>query len=221
MDPSAGEQLIHALLADPETFKARGDDYQLLQQYFAGLPLETLRPLLRSKEILVQQAAVYVASELGPDAGLLLDDVMLLLSSHDRFIRFHAMEVIAVCTQTQRFEDFAHVVQELESDDAVLRVLAMYLMSRVTASQLEGAHDRFAAGGTRAGKHHQGLATLLSADRVDPELVRSMIRDSDPLVRRYGAIAAKRAQRFAAILGELGESEDADLREFHRQVVAP
>src|SRR5262249_35041189 len=146
MDSSAGEQLIQALLADPETFTERGAAYQLVKEYFAGLPLETLRPLLRSEEILVQEAAVYVASELGHEASPLLDDVISLLTSNERVIRFHAMEVIAVCTKMQRFNDFAYVVQELESDDAVLRVLAMYLMSRVMDWQLEAARDRFEAG---------------------------------------------------------------------------
>lgn len=47
--------LIGELLADPAGFKERGRPYQLLEEYFAGLSVETLRPLLRHDDMLAKR----------------------------------------------------------------------------------------------------------------------------------------------------------------------
>ena len=82
MKPSAGaDQLIQELHADPRGFADGGRAYQLLQMYFKGAPLDTLRPPLRSEDFLIQREAVWVASELGIQAFPLLDDVLRLIDS--------------------------------------------------------------------------------------------------------------------------------------------
>jgi hypothetical protein len=54
-----GNPLIGELLADPAAFQERGRAYQLLEEYFAGLPVQTLRPLLQHTDTLVKYAAVW------------------------------------------------------------------------------------------------------------------------------------------------------------------
>lgn len=220
MKEQTGERLIRDLLADPQRFDADGRAYDLLQAYFAGFPLETLRPLLRSEAALVQRAAAFVASELGSQARSLVDDVIPLLSSGNRYLQYHAIEVLAVCSQAEHAGNFAHVVRALESDDDILRVLAMRLLSNADVAQLEAAHRRFETSDPRQQTHHHGLLSLVAGGRTRPGIVAAMIHDDDPLVRRYGAIAAKRLLReFPSLMMEVGASDDADLSQFYRSVV--
>jgi HEAT repeat protein len=220
MADARGEQLIRDLLADPRKFGDEGRAYGLLQAYFEGLPLETLHPLLRSDDSLVQRAAVFVASELGSQAKGLVDDVIPLLHSGDRYLQYHAMEVLAVCCEAERAKEFAHVAQALESDDDVLRALAMRLISSADVSQLEAARRIFETPDSHHQTHDHALATLAEGNRVDPAIIVAMIHNADPLVRRYGAIAAKRLIReFPNLMTELESIDDADLRNFYQGAI--
>jgi hypothetical protein len=127
MPPATGEQLIRELLTNPRVFSKDGRAYDLLQAYFAGLPLETLRPLLRDDDLLVRRAAAFVAEELGIQAQSLIDDILPLLASGDRYLQYHAMEALAVCSQGEQAAAFKHVARGLENDDDVLRFRAMEL----------------------------------------------------------------------------------------------
>ena len=56
---------------------------------------------------------------------------------------------------------------------------------------------------------------LAAGERVEPGSVAAMIGSTDPLLRRYGAIAAKRLlKRFPTLMREVGGSDDGDLRRF-------
>ena len=46
------------------------------------------------------------------------------------------MELLAVCAKGERAADFGFVVRALESDDDVLRVLAMELMANVDTDRV-------------------------------------------------------------------------------------
>ena len=217
--PSA-EKLIADLLADPQKFEDDGRAYDLLQAYFAGFPVDTLRPLLTSGDRHVQRAAAFVASELGAGAAELVDDVIPLLAAGDRRLAYDAMEILTVCCTGERAAGMAHVALQLESSDDVLRALAMRLVGRADASQLEAAHDHLSSGGAGAGRetHRDGLRVLADGERVEPGVVVAMIGHDDPLVRRYGAIASHRLRkRFPALIDQVGASTDAELRSFHRE----
>lgn len=221
MNPQTGERLIRDLLADPKQFDEAGRAYDLLQAYFAGLPLETLRPLLRSDDVFVQRSAAFVASELGREAWSLVDDVIPLLRSTDRHVSYYAMEVLTVCCEGVHAELFAHVARMVDSDDDVLRALAMRLVSNADRSQLEAAQRLFDTSNPRQRTHSNALRTLAAGDRVEPGVIAAMIHDADPLVRRYGAIAAKRLLRESpSLMLEVGASEDADLGRFYRNCLA-
>lgn len=217
MASGRGEQLIRDLQTDPSKFSDEGLAYDLLKAYFEGLPVNTLRPLLSSNNSLVQRAAVYVASELGSQAKDLVYDVIPLLDSEDRYLKYHAMEVLAVCCEGERAKEFFHVVKVLESDDDVLRALAMRLVSRVDLSQIEGARRIF---DSRHQTHSHSLAILAEGKQVDPAIIISMIHDVDPLIRRYGAIAAKRLiAEFPNLMKEMQSIDDPDLRNFLPSIV--
>src|SRR5947209_7036251 len=96
MDAS-GETLLRDLQDDPGKSFDQGRAYDLLQAYFHGFPLDTLRPFLKSESLPARKAAAFVVSELGGQARELVDDVISLLGSHDRYLCYHALEVLSVC----------------------------------------------------------------------------------------------------------------------------
>ena len=217
-----GRELIRELLADPLEFNERGSAYGLLQAYFAGFPVETLRPLLRSGDPLIQRAAVFVASELGDQARPLVDDVIPLMESGDRYLQYNAMEITAVCCDGEQAGKFAHVVLQLGNDDPVLRVLAMRLMSKADVAQLAAAGQRLACGKGVHSAHEIGLRALTAEDNADSGVVAQMIHASEPLLRRYGAIVAKRLLRkLPVFMNEVASSDDPDLQAFNRDTLAP
>ncbi|MBI2374004.1 MAG: hypothetical protein HYV07_08400 [Deltaproteobacteria bacterium] len=217
MEVEAGRGLICDLLADPRRFNDDGRAYDLLQAYFEGLAVETLRPLLRSADPLVRRVAVFVASELGGQAADVIHDVIPLLESGDRYLQYHAMEVLTVCCGGEHAGEFAHVARQLESADDVLRALAMRLVARADVSQFEAAR-RLVARDANSRTHQEGLQILAAGEGVEPGPVAAMIGNADPLLRRYGAIAAKRLlARLPSLMSEVGASDDGDLRRFYHE----
>jgi hypothetical protein len=207
MNPAAqAEQLISDLLAEPSRFE---EGYKLLQTYLKGAPLETLRPLLRSGDLVIQREAVWVASELGRQAFPLLDDVVPLVDSGDRYLALHAMESVTLCATGVRAPAFVHVVAKLEDPDEVLRSLSMFLMSNGEISQLAATVEA----GLRS-EHQEGLRLLLDPSASD-EAVLAFIHNDEPLSRRYGAIAAARLyEKNPRLIDEVKTMEDAEVGSF-------
>lgn len=218
MKDSRAEKLLTELLADPRKFDEEGRAYDLLQSYFAGFPLATLRPLLRSEDEFVQRSAAFIVSELGSSAESLIDDIIVLLGSTDRHVRYYAMEALTVCSMGEQAEKFAHVARMLESEDAALRALAMRLLSKADRSQLEAAGNFFKASGAGDRRHESGLLTLAVGSKIEPSTVGEMIRDTAPLTRKYGAIAAKLLLReHPELMAEAAKSEDSELQKFAQE----
>lgn len=201
MSTNSGEKLIEELLADPEPFFEAGRGYDLLQEYFRGLPLDTLRPLLRSPDYPVQRVASFILTELGSKAVEVVEDALPLLALHDRNLSYDVLESIAVCSEYAHPEWLIHLAETLESDDDVLAKLAMFLLSQVSTSELAAARDA-----ATKPAHREGLDALLS-DRLDENAARTMLHDAKPLTRRYGAIAAKRLNA-TSVVAEFPKSDD-------------
>lgn len=215
MRPSAqADQLIRELLAEPRYFADSGRGYKLLQTYFKGAPLDTLRPLLRSQELLVQRVAASVVSELGAQGSELLDEVLPLMDSGDRSLTFDAMESVAVCATGVKAPEYLRVVTKLGDPDQAVRWLSMFLMSNAEASQLEAARARVEEGADR--EHRQGLQLLLDASVSDEEVL-AFIHSDQPLRRRYGAVAAGRLyEKSPRLIDEAEAVADDDVVSFVR-----
>jgi len=210
-----GNPLVAELLADPAAFKERGRAYQLLDEYFAGLSVDTLRPLLTHADTLVRHAAVWVASELGQQACTLLDDVITLIQDEDRFLSYHALEVTAVCADGEYLNRFIHIPRALESRDEVIRTLAMRLLTRADEAQLAAGHRQAASIGLSADVHKEGLLMLATCRLCNPDDVRHMLLKDEPVARMYGVIAAKHLQqRHPELLQLAAELPDSDVRRF-------
>jgi hypothetical protein len=205
------------LLADPRKFDDDGSAYELLQHYFAGLSIETLRPLLRSEDVWVQRAAGFIASELGRQASSLVEDVLPLLCSNDRHVQNYAMEVLTVCCKHDDSEKFAYVVQKLDAEDCGIRLQAMDLVANSDLSQIEAARQFLRLIEPDRHAHQRGLSTLADGEQAGAEAIQSMLDSENPLERRYAAIAAARLRRlFPNLVAAALLSADADIRQFIR-----
>ena len=212
--------LIDDLLGDPSRFDKQGRAYDLLQNYFRGYPVETLRPLLANKDQLIQRAAVWIVSELGKDGCSLLDAVIPLIDSHDRYIKYHALEIAIVCSVDGKVDRFAHVARSLESSDEEIRILAMRLISVADQCQLEAGARVAGASPAFNDMHKRGLLHLCASNRLDGNQVLQMINDANPLVRRYGAIAARRLfETFPDLISTATESADPDISRFAKETL--
>lgn len=215
-----GNALIGELLEDPAKFNEQGRAYQLLQDYFQGHPVETLRPLLAHDNDLVQRAAVWIVSELGEQGCALLDDVVPLINSHDRYIAYHALEIAIICAVGKKSDRFINIVRALQSDDEVIRVLTMRLIANADQSQLEAGYQ---LAGTEEGlseTHQKGLEHLSHCVLLKAEDVLQMISADDPLTRRYGAITAKRLLgKFPELIMNVARNPDPDISRFARESI--
>lgn len=212
-DELDGARLIRELLADPAKFDRGGRAYVLLQAYFAHFPKETLRPLLRSNDVIVQRSAAFVISELGRDAASLVEDLPPLLRSSDPHVQWYAMEGLAVCSTGEHARLFAHVVLMLESANDPIRRLAMRLMTRVDVSQLAAVAGHFGRlQDERYRTHVLGLNVLAEVEPAE-SVIASMVGHVEPLTRRYGAIAVKRLRRpHPSVASLVRSSDDQDVR---------
>jgi hypothetical protein len=213
----AYQELVRELYADSEGFVERGRGYTLLQHFFSGEPIESLRELLRSSDVFVQRTAVFVASELGSLARPLLADVCPLLRSRDRHVKFNAIEVIAVCAIDDDAYCYAYIVTYLEDADKALRQLVMYLMSRAERSVLARAHDAIRSARASTDSHILGLNMLIS-DMINPQEIGKLLFDRDIALRSYAAIAVRRSiDKWPELVNLVKASDDPVLSEFAAQ----
>ena len=214
-DTCRAEALIEKLLADPVSFNERAEANQLLSEYFGGMSITTLRPLLTHSDSLVRRSAAYIASELGYRAKCLIHDVEPLIHDSDPHTRWYAIECVMVCSTDAKADQFLSVVRELESNDDWMRQLAMKLVSNAALSQLETGYKLSETLGTSAFLHAQGLKCLLKGRLVNESDVEVLLNSSAPLSRRYGAIAAKRLfEEFPEVLEVAASNSDPDVCKF-------
>lgn len=205
-----GAELIEQLLANPAQFYAEGKSHELLQELFRGFPILALRPLLSYSELTVRRVAVWTASELGPKAAPLTNVVIPLLLESDRYVRYHALEIVMVCSQGASADKFVHVVEAITDEDPVICSLAMRLVVTATDAQLQAALDSSARFGSAVDLHRQGLTRLLAIGDNSRDDVLSMLMSCARLTRIYGALIAKRVGMQCADLIEICELDRRD-----------
>lgn len=220
MNNSSGSKLIKKLLTKPSKFNNQGRAYQLLQQYFEGFPLETLQPLLHHKDPLVRRAAVWIVSELGIGGSGLLNDAIPLINDDERYVKYHALEIVSVCSVGGNANQFKYVIPLMECNDDVIRILVMRLVSNADLLQLEAGARFFGLKDSYHKLHNEGLTKLLEVDRITPEQVALMINNDEPLTRKYGIIIAKRLfTKFPNLIIDAVMNGDNDISKFSQEVV--
>jgi hypothetical protein len=220
MTKAKGFELIDRLYNNPSKFFDSGTSYQLLQEYFNGFPIDTLIPLLAHNDPLVKRVATFILSELGLGGYTLIDYVIPLLHDEDRYIKYHALEIVMVCSEGRNIDKFSFVVPFMEDNDDVIRILTMKLVSNADNMQLESGICFYGEGDTKNKLHREGLSALLKIEQLNPEQVASMINSDERLTRKYGIIAAKKLYtKYPNLIIEALSNEDPDISNFSRRVI--
>jgi hypothetical protein len=216
-----GTELIQELLANPVKFAKQGKAYALLQEYFHGYDIDSLRPLLRSDDPYIQSAATFIVSELGSNACALIEDVIPLLDSDNLRIRYECLESIMVCSDNDNFESFIYILLAMEDKEMAIRSLAMYLLSRASSMQIKTVIELFEKDADEIGlRHLRGLNLLLNVQEVKPEIIATMLQDARAIHRKYGAVLAKLAFSQSPELIQMAlASDDEDVRDFAEDTV--
>ena len=220
MNKKKAENLIARLLMQPEKFDKSGAAYALLQEYFLGYPAETLLPLLGHSNYFVQKSAVWVTSELGRDGWPLLSGVLPMLDSDDRYLAYHAIEIVAACGVGEFAGFFSKVPTMMENQDEVLRITAMRLIGNTGAIKM----DEILRQSTRAiwdERHFKFLKRLVNTVPAEREgIVEEMLGSSVPLERKYGAILARwTLSELPGLIFIALKNDDEDVRLYAERVV--
>ncbi|MEW4451992.1 hypothetical protein AB1L30_04830 [Bremerella sp. JC817] len=185
-------QLLENLTTNPKEFYySNGGATSLLKCYFGGEDITTLIPLLSNENEYVQRCGVFVASEMGGEACILLPYVLNLLESDPSpDVMWDALDIVAVCSVGQNSSCFQIVLNCLGNHDKALAKRAMRLSSLATESQLLAVKEYFAKTTSTASEHILGLDMLLNGNKVDA--LRGLASDR-LLLASYSAVYFSRA----------------------------
>ena len=187
-----GSNLIGELLDDPEKFDSQGKAYELLQEYFKGKPVDTLRPLLSHKSVFARRSAAFIVSELGADGSSLVADVVPLISDSDLHIQWYALESVMVSSSNGYPNQFINVLRELENSNSSICHLAMRLVSNANNSQIEAGLRLVDELRPNQVAHQKGLSVLANLTEGGSVEVIELLNDTDDLIQKYGAVITKR-----------------------------
>jgi hypothetical protein len=184
----------------------------LLDAVHAGYPVERLRPLLMSEDDTAIGAGMFILSELGGYAAPLLADAALLLTHRSRRVRASALDIVSDCATTQDGAILAQAVLLSDDPESGVQWKALRFLTALESPLLEAARaalpERFRA----------LVLWLLDTDvgAANPEEMRTLLRDPDPLQRRFAAVALARSRNRAAFLAMADEITDPPIKMFIR-----
>jgi hypothetical protein len=222
MKENIGKKLIEELLSNPDMFLKYGKSYTLLQEYFGGLDVDTLIPILESNDERIQKPAIWIISELAGQARSLLQHVMPLVDSSDKYIRYYALEFIFLCATAKDEMEIIHLVNAIDDKEPIIRILIMKLLSNAIKSQLQSAIKFAVELKVENYQIHQyGLNMLLNMESTDEETIVNMLNKKDaPLTQQYGVMLAKKKyELYPHIMESAVSSNNSDVREFAQMVI--
>src|ERR1700677_4569345 len=207
------ERLIDTLLANPESADDGILANELLREFHRGFSIAALRPLLSTRNEKVLRVAAFVASELGSTAKPLLNMMVKLLDSPDKFVRSDAICAILTCAGGNNQSEIAKVITLLTDPDWPIRWKTMEFLSLASSEQLK-AGLRHLQSVTSDFSHIQSLIWLTSDDSRKADEIALWLRSDDAVRRKYGAIAAARAESMTnnKMLELASSMEDSDVR---------
>jgi hypothetical protein len=168
--------------------------------------------LLLNDDPEIVKAGAWIASELGGKGKSLLDAVFPLLEHPDSRVRFSVIDCILLWADSSHGLQLASVLRLLSDSESRVRWKALEFLSRASKEQLSAALLYLEIFEPQS-KNIQGLRALLRAEK--PLDAMASLQDSDELIRKYGAVLARRLAHvskepllFAASL------DDVDVKDF-------
>lgn len=206
---SRGDTLLSMLQAGENNDMAN----ELLKEFFRGYPIERLTLLLQSEQEGAVKAGVWIASELGPGAEPLLDELVRLLSHPLKYVRFFAVDSLFQCADVKAGEFLAEAIQAIDDPEPGVRWKVMEQIARADVAQLVAA-----SGYLTADFVDPPLRALLKADAAT---LRTYFRDGSERMRRLvAAVAARRALSSGdtALLREVAQTH-SELSRFSEDII--
>lgn len=192
-DKTRVQELFAELRNFPDRFDSTGKALALLQEYFRGLPIDSLRPFLKHENVSARRSTAFIVSELGTNAMDLLSDIAPLTIDPDLHIQWYSIESVAICSAYRESGQFINVIRAVDSESESISRLAMRMVSNANDLQLQESRKVIGALISNQELHKYGIDLLLKGKSVmQSELIQFLDAD-DNLLRKYGAIAANRS----------------------------
>ncbi|MED7929032.1 hypothetical protein SMD20_32620 [Nonomuraea sp. LP-02] len=213
MQTQTGDDLIARVLAhanDDDVLGPAAND--LLEEVFAGYPVDNLRRLLRSDEEKVVRTAAWLLSELGELAAPLADELPALLASPLRQVRFFAVEAVLNAGDTDGPLAARALALVRDGDDAVRWKVISFLAAAETEQLAAGAEALEDA----ELKELTEWLVRLDTEEVDPREVVARLEGGDRTARMFAAAAAARLsdEEDTNLLAHAATAEDEEIRSF-------
>lgn len=220
MNEKTGLNLIESLKNDPEKFYNEGKSYQLLQEYYKGLPKDTLRSLFYFESKWIRRAAVWITSELGENGIDLLKEVLTQINDSDHYICGYALQIVAAHACNEYIDDFIKVFSFLEHSNQKIRFIVMDIISGLSVSRIQEACEYSENKKLLSDSHKKGLLSLLNINTLALSEITKMIDSDDAVIRKYGVIIAEKLyKKYPQIINEAVNVQDLDISEFSKIVV--
>ncbi|MEU4508586.1 hypothetical protein AB0G05_03735 [Nonomuraea wenchangensis] len=213
MHTQTGDDLIARVLAhanDDDVLGAAAND--LLEEVFAGYPVDNLRRLLRSDEEKVVRTGAWLLSELGELAAPLADELPALLASPLRQVRFFAVETVLNAGDADGPLAARALALVRDGDDAVRWKVLSFLAEAETEQLAAGAEALEDA----ELKELTEWLVRLDSEEVDPREVVARLEGGDRTARMFAAAAAARLsdEEDTNLLAHAATAEDEEIRSF-------
>jgi len=205
--------LISTLVTDPDHFARQGWANELARAFRRGYPVQRLRELLRASDPRIVRSAVWIASELGDIGTALLDEAVTLLSNPDDYVRYYALDVLTLATDSARTDMFWLLVHALDDPDSAVRGKAVRLIYWANPGQIAAARHAVQAGMLDSVVHESALQALTEQPSETGALfAEQLLSGSHRLQKQYGVILAARwFSAFPYLLAMATESTDKEI----------
>lgn len=185
------EELIDTIVTRPDSTDDGFLANQLLREFHRGFPVESLRPLLSSRDEKVVRTAAFIAAELGSNSEPLLGMMMKLLDHPNKFIRADVITSVLTCTGKESQNTIARIIALLDDSDWPTRWKTMEFLSLASLDQLRGGLGHFESSEPNSG-HINNLRWLLSTSGQCLDEISSQLHSDFYLERKYAVVAATR-----------------------------
>ncbi len=189
----------------------------LLSEFFQGRPLMELQEALHHEDDSVVDHAVWIASELGSKAAILMDDIYPLLHHVSPKVRYTALDVVLLCANSSHGKHLRSAISLLQDDDIVVRVSAMFFCIKASQEQISAAiNDNNGEEQWLNSDMIEALRWLASTESCSVVNVRSELsRQRNSQLGLISVIAAARlGDEGKTLLADLGPVSDETVSRF-------
>lgn len=212
-----GDDLVAQLCQVGLDAKTRGAvAYKLLQEVFAGYPIDNLRRLLNCDQVGALESGSWIISELGyPAAISILDEIEMLLDNESSTVRFWAVEAAHAYATSPHGAIIAKAIRLITDSDDSVRWKTFHFLSWASDEQLRVSIPHLRDG---ALKHLTEWLLEDGQDAARTSAISNGLASEDHLTRVFATVAAVRIIEIDRSLLELAvSSSDEEVSSFARE----